>query len=267
MPLFNGKELSSQSLKNLEIILSLVKRPPADWPESLFAGGDTSHLVTFVNPFAVYYANKSSSYVDNLRLFDLVLPDGILLASIASLIHGTTIPRISFDGNSLAPEIFSIASKLNLSVFLVGGQPGVPEEAAKHFEKDLGVPIVGYRHGFFQDMKELENFCRVVTEKMPRIVICGMGVGLQEKFLLCLQKYGWRGAGFTCGGYLEQAAHAGSVEYYPSWVSSFNLRAFYRVYKEPKKLGWRYTHDYWPFYVAAVLLLIGNRRLSTRKTF
>ena len=38
------------------------------------------------------------------------------------------------------------------------------------------------------------------------------------------------GIGFTCGGFLHQTAQR--MNYYPDWINKYNLRAFYRLYKE-----------------------------------
>lgn len=265
MPLFNKEFSIKESQKNLKTIISLVEKPPHNWTEILLAANNKCFLVTFVNPSAVNYANKSCSYTKNLELFDLVLSDGFLFAKIASLWLGTAITRISFDGNSLSPIILSSASKLNLKVFIIGGPSGVSKKAAINFEENFGIITAGCRHGFFKNNEEMDSYCKAVAEKRPNIVLCGMGIGLQEKFLLCLRRYGWNGVGFTCGGYLEQVARAGGIDYYPGWINSLNFRAFYRVYREPKRLGWRYVHDYWPFYISAAALLINKLCKSWHK--
>jgi len=82
----------------------------------------------------------------------------------------------------------------------------------------------------------------MVLEYNPDIVIAGMGGVKQEKFLLDLVARGWRGVGFTCGGYLDQLAKR--YHYYPRWVDRYNLRFAYRLWQEPSRLWRRYLLEY-----------------------
>ena len=68
-----------------------------------------------------------------------------------------------------------------------------------------------------------------------------MGTPLQEQFLIDLQKSGWVGKGYTCGGFLHQTANG--IQYYPKWINRLGLRAFYRMYDEPQLIK-RYFIDY-----------------------
>ena len=63
----------------------------------------------------------------------------------------------------------------------------------------------------------------------PDIIVCGMGSIVQENFLLQLVKVGWRGVGFTCGGYLDQLN--GGINYYPKLIlfTPFPQPAFARL--------------------------------------
>ena len=76
-----------------------------------------------------------------------------------------------------------------------------------------------------------------------------MGTPLQEKFLIDLKKNGWSGIGFTCGGFLHQTSN--NIIYYPNWIDKFSLRAFYRMYDEPKLIK-----RYFLIYPLAILLFL-----------
>ena len=68
-----------------------------------------------------------------------------------------------------------------------------------------------------------------------------MGTPKQEEFLLDLSQAGWKGTGYTCGGFLHQTAQ--NIKYYPKWIDLFNLRAIYRIYDEPRLIK-RYMLEY-----------------------
>jgi len=69
-----------------------------------------------------------------------------------------------------------------------------------------------------------------------------MGSLVQESFLLALMGSGWRGLGFTCGGFLDQLSNG--FNYYPKLVNALNLRWAYRLAKDPRRLWRRYLLDY-----------------------
>jgi N-acetylglucosaminyldiphosphoundecaprenol N-acetyl-beta-D-mannosaminyltransferase len=196
-------------------------------------------LFTFVNPASVVAARRDSDYRQQLIEFDAVLPDGIGMCWAVRLLHGLDAPRISFDTTSLAPEVFRRAQQQELTVALVGGRPGIAELGSRHLKRAFpGLPIVATLHGYGDHARTIHE----LRSRSPSIVICGMGCGPQEKFLLRLADAGWSGTGFTCGGYLDQLAHG--LHYYPRWIDAANLRWVYRLIKEPRRLARRYGIDY-----------------------
>lgn len=96
-----------------------------------------------------------------------------------------------------------------------------------------------------------------ILELRPEIVICGMGGVAQEKFMLSLADAGWRGCGFTCGGYLDQLG--AGLRYYPGWVDRTNLRWAYRLAREPRRLWRRYLVDYQSFVLLFARSVVAQR--------
>jgi N-acetylglucosaminyldiphosphoundecaprenol N-acetyl-beta-D-mannosaminyltransferase len=199
-------------------------------------------LVTFVNPSAVATAERNASFCAALKDFDLVLPDGIAMALAARHLSNSNAARISFDTTSLALPVLQIAAECSSSVILVGGKDGVARLAmGRMMQRYPGLRILGTWHGY----GDMAATVQAVHRAGPDIVICGMGSGAQEEFLTLLKGAGWHGVGFTCGGYLDQAA--GGLDYYPSWVDRANLRWLYRLACEPRRLWRRYLLDYGRF--------------------
>lgn len=196
-------------------------------------------LTTFVNPGVVSIARRSAAFRQSLNEFDYVLPDGVGMCLAVRWLHGLPVERVSFDTTSLAPAVFDWACSRNLRIVLVGGAPGVADTArARISESFPTIQIAGSFDGF----GNMETKARMVLELKPDIVICGMGSGRQEAFLLELKSQGWRGWGFTCGGYLDQLSRG--MAYYPAWVDASNLRWAYRLAREPGRLWKRYLVDY-----------------------
>jgi N-acetylglucosaminyldiphosphoundecaprenol N-acetyl-beta-D-mannosaminyltransferase len=196
-------------------------------------------LVTFANPATAIIARHAAAFRHDLAAFDMVLPDGSGMCLAMKLLHKLAAQRVSFDSTSLAPAIFNLARERQSSIVLVGGAPLVADRArARILEHFPGIRITGAIDGF----RHLDAIASAVEECRPDIVICGMGSGLQEALLLKLRERGWRGWGFTCGGYLDQLQT--EISYYPRWIDRANLRWAYRLAREPGRLWRRYLIDY-----------------------
>ncbi|WP_262296007.1 WecB/TagA/CpsF family glycosyltransferase [Microvirga sesbaniae] len=227
---------------SLESFISVVRRK--------VRAGET-FLTTFVNPSSIKLARHDPSFARALTRFDAILPDGVGVSRAIEKLQKRDACRISFDSTSAALPVFELASDLDLGVALVGGGEGVAARAAaqlqRHFPK---LRIVAAMSGY----GDLEETRERLLRANPTIVVCGMGSIAQENFLISLAHQGWRGCGFTCGGYLDQLD--GGLQYYPGWVNRLNIRFAYRVFREPQRLWRRYLVDYREFcllYIKAAL--------------
>ncbi len=217
-------------------------------------------LFTFVNPGAIAVTRRVGDYHELLAAFDAVLPDGIGMCWAMRLLHGLRAARVSFDTTSLAPAVMEWAVANRLSVALVGGRPGVAQTAAEQLVKaypELRIALV--LDGFGDRANKIVE----IRQRRPNVVICGMGAGEQERFLLSLAAAGWSGFGFTCGGYLDQLAE--SLHYYPAWIDAANLRWAYRLVREPRRLARRYLVDYALFAACLARALVTGRRGSQQQ--
>jgi len=231
-----------------------------------------SFLTTFVNPGSIKLARYNPAFVEALNRFDAVLPDGVGVARAIEKLRKREACRISFDSTSAALPVFGLASELDLGVALVGGGEGVAARAASRLQHRFPkLRIVTAMSGF----GDLEEKRELLSRINPAIVVCGMGGIAQENFLMSLADRGWRGCGFTCGGYLDQLD--GGLQYYPEWVDRLNIRFAYRLFREPQRLWRRYLIDYrefcllylkaalfGPVTLPAVTLKAGGRRGDKR---
>ena len=130
---------------------------------------------------------------------------------------------------------------------VIGGRPGVAAAAGRTLASEFGLSVVLAASGYFTGQEQRRAALRAIAACRADLVVCGMGTGLQERFLLDLAEMGWAGLGLTCGGYLDQVVAGGGVRYYPDLVEKLHLRAAYRMLREPARLVPRYTRDYLPF--------------------
>ncbi|HLV31544.1 MAG TPA: WecB/TagA/CpsF family glycosyltransferase [Chitinispirillaceae bacterium] len=185
-------------------------------------------VYTFINAYS-FLKLKSFSAVDQLNGIYL---DGILLVWLLRL-FGYKINRFSFDMTSIAPTIFNYATVNNKSICFVGSTEENLNKATENIKKIFPkLNICSTHNGYFlNDLKMKEYICKL-SNINPDIVIVGMGTPKQEKFLIELVNGGWKGVGYTCGGFYHQTAQ--KINYYPKIFDKFHIRWLYRIYKEPR---------------------------------
>lgn len=187
-------------------------------------------VYTFLNPVSYLSALDNK---DLFERFDGIFADGSILVAAIKLVYGKSVTRRSFDMTSLAPELLSYAEKHGKSVYIVASQQKQVEKAVSIFKKRYPkLLVVGYRNGYFASEKEQNEEARHIVGVNPDFLIVGMGALMQERFLLKVKDSGYRGIGFTCGGFIHQTAKD-EIDYYPACIDRMNLRFVYRMYKEP----------------------------------
>ncbi len=188
-----------------------------------------TRIYTFLNPVSYLDA------LDNKELytkFDGIFADGSMLVAAIRMLYWEKVVRRSFDMTSIAPELFDYALKNNKSIYIVASKQEQVEKAVEIFkEKWNGLNVIGFRNGYFDSEEEKEHEARHIAEVNPDFLIVGMGAVMQEKFLVMVKENGFKGIGFTCGGFVHQVAK-GDMDYYPAWVDKWNLRFIYRFFKE-----------------------------------
>lgn len=207
----------------LDVVLSKAKGPFATLPEG-------PGLYTFLNPYT-YRVHRARP--ERLGRFHGIFIDGQALVGLLDLLPGVEMSRASFDMTSLARVVLRDAAARSLPTYLLGARPAEIEQAVPHLVQAFpGLEITGYRDGYFRAPEERREALESIVAMEPEVVIVGMGAPLQEEVLLELWELGWRGLGFTCGGFLHQTATA--VEYYPELIDRLHLRWAYRLLDEPR---------------------------------
>ena len=210
-------------------------------------------ITTFLNPFSYLLARSNK---DQLSHFNINIDGGLLV--ILLNLFGFKYKRKSFDMTSLAPVIFNDAIKNNKSIYFIGSKPKVIDLAIQNIKDQFPkLNICGYRDGYIND-NEMVVVLDIINSLKADYVICGMGTPLQEQFLIDLKNSGWTGKGYTCGGFLHQTA--AGIRYYPNWVNTLGLRAFFRMYDEPKLIR-RYFIDY-PHAIIIIIFDLFKNKLS-----
>ena len=187
-------------------------------------------VYTFLNPVSYLDAINYKSLFDN---FDGIFADGSILVGAILSLYGKKVKRYSFDMTSVAPMLLKYAVDNGKTIYIVASRQDQVEKAVKIIEEMYpGINIIGYRNGYFSTDNEQDEEIRHIIDINPDFLIVGMGAIKQERFLLNVKHAGFKGIGFTCGGFIHQTSK-NEINYYPAWVDKYNVRFIYRMYREP----------------------------------
>lgn len=127
----------------------------------------------------------------------------------------------------------------NFSFYLIGSEQDTIEKAAKVLkEKYPKLDIKGWRSGFFKDEKEINDSVLEINNAKPDIILMGMGMPHQEKWILNNSKNVDFKIALTGGAVFEYISGKNSMT--PDIFFQLKLEWFYRFLMEPRRLFKRY---------------------------
>lgn len=179
---------------------------------------------------------------------------------------GTPLPeRVA--GSDLFVELCAAAAKNSKSVFLLGGNPGIPEIAASILQARFAkLNIVGCYSppfGFEKAPEEMIKIQQLLIAARPDIIFVGLGSPKQEQlisaFRALLADSWWLGVGVSF------SFVAGDVQRAPMWMRRVGLEWLYRVLQEPQRLFKRYFVDGIPFAISLFARNLKHRIIASPK--
>jgi N-acetylglucosaminyldiphosphoundecaprenol N-acetyl-beta-D-mannosaminyltransferase len=138
-------------------------------------------------------------------------------------------------------------------VFYLGSEEKILERGLARLRRDQpGLQIEGH-HGYFakgENEAENERVINLINEYKPDILFVGMGMPIQEWWILDNFEKLNVCAIFHCGGMMDYIA--GQVPTPPRWLGPMGLEWAFRLVTEPARLGKRYLIE--PFQLIGLLL-------------
>lgn len=199
---------------------------------SLSNRNSTSAIYT-PNTEMVMMAKKDPAFKDVLSRGDLVVPDGIGLIHASRIHHLGLIERVT--GYDLMTRILKYCNSTKKSIYIVGSKPGVSEEACENIKKAYpDIVIAGSHHGYFDESEELKVIDRINDVK-PDVLFVGFGAPKQEIWIDKHRKILNTPIAMGIGGCID--VWAGTVKRAPKFFQKLGLEWFYRLMKEPSRLG------------------------------
>jgi N-acetylglucosaminyldiphosphoundecaprenol N-acetyl-beta-D-mannosaminyltransferase len=174
----------------------------------------------------------------------LVVADGMPLVWAARL-RGTPLPeRVA--GGSLIYSLSRAAAGRGLSIYLLGGAPGVPQRAAAELGRRYPALVVAGTDapppGFDTDPVAVGAVRQRLVAAAPDIVFVGLGCPKQERLIGQLAPALPRAWFLGVGAAIPYAA--GTLPRAPRWMRQAGLAWLFRLAREPRRLFRRYiVHD------------------------
>ncbi|HEY8344458.1 MAG TPA: WecB/TagA/CpsF family glycosyltransferase [Bacillota bacterium] len=196
--------------------------------------GRKMRIIT-LNPEMVMRAQTDQRFAQAVRQGHLCVPDGIgiVWAMRRKGIRGQA--RIS--GVDLIEGLLDHYAeyKEELKLFLLGGRPGVAQEAGERMKRRWpSVQIVGSRHGYFT-AEEDEEIMEEVNNGAPDLLLVGMGLPRQELWLTEHWERLQVKLAVGIGGGLD--LWAGRARRAPRLVRSLGLEWLFRTLQEPQRFS------------------------------
>ena len=170
----------------------------------------------------------------------IIVNDGVGMDMAAKIIHGETFFE-NLNGTDFVPLLLKNSTQ-PLKIFLYGAKPESVAGAAEVI-KSFGQDVVGFLDGYQRDKN------RVLTQIQNSgadIVLVALGNPEQERWIL--QHANTLSPRIFIGVGALFDFLSGSIQRAPAWVRKLRLEWFYRLCREPQRLGRRYTIDLFAFF-------------------
>lgn len=194
---------------------------------------------------------------------DHVVADGMPIVWAARM-SGQHLPE-RVTGSALVVSLAEAAARAGRSIYLLGGDPGIPEAAAGELTARFpGLQVAGTHsppYGFDRSEDGMTDVLEHVVHAEPDLVLAGLGFPKQERTIQRLRPKLPDAWYVGCGAGIPMAA--GQFTRAPDAMQRVGAEWLHRLALEPRRLARRYLQEDAPF---ALRLLTGAalRRAADR---
>jgi N-acetylglucosaminyldiphosphoundecaprenol N-acetyl-beta-D-mannosaminyltransferase len=189
---------------------------------------------------------EDPGYAELCRSASLRVADGMPLIW-ASRLRGTALPeRVA--GSNLIWSLSAAAAQRGVSIFLLGGDPGVAQLTSLELQRRFpGLRIAGIceaPRGWSDSATQSAAIVRQVVDSQPGLVFVALSLPDSDRLIACLSEklpHTW-----LIGVGISFSFVAGTVRRAPLWLQRAGLEWLHRVYQEPRRLTPRYVRMLWP---------------------
>lgn len=216
--------------------LSLLEHLAAQPGRQILANHNLHSVALFhCDPvFRAYYERSAAIHIDGMAL--------IFWAQLLGLPVSAAQRQAFLDWQH---DFFTLALRQGWRVYFIGGAPGVADKAADHLRAQHPGLLLATDHGFHAKQgAENAAVLHRIAEFAPQILIVGMGMPLQERWV----SENWDDLPNSCLILNQGAAFnyiAGVEKAAPRWLGALGLEWLYRFAHAPRRLFARYFIEPW----------------------
>lgn len=194
---------------------------------------NSARAVYTPNSEILMMAYRDEALREVLNSADMCTADGVGVVYAAKIVKNPLAGRAA--GYDVACNLLEKLGKRGGSVYLFGSKPGVAEAAAKTMQTRYpGLSIAGCADGYFDAEKE-QKIIADINEKQPDVLLVCLGAPKQELWIAQNRDKLSAKVCMGLGGSLD--VFAGNVKRAPVAFQKLGLEWFYRLCKEPKRIG------------------------------
>ena len=198
--------------------------------------GEGKSSFAFVNADCLNIASRDSAYSRILSRQNMVFADGSGVRLAAKLQGQRVVDNVN--GTDMFPLLCEAAAKADHSLYLVGGRPGIAEEAARRMVRTFpDLKIAGTADGCFTAEDEPELLNRIADSKAD-ILLVGLGAPKQEYWIHDNREAIATPVAIGVGGLFDY--YSGRIARAPMAFRRSGLEWVWRMMQEPKRLWRRY---------------------------
>ena len=181
-------------------------------------------------------------FYDLVKKFDVVTCDSQILYVAARLLRRPFKERVS--GSDYLPLFYNrYRDDPSVTIFLCGAMGDIAERAMARINEKVGRDIVVGAYGpsarYEDDPAEIEKILRMINESGATVLVVGLGVPKQERFIFRYRDELPNVKLFLpLGGTIDY--EAGDVKRPPAWITRIGLEWLFRLVREPRRRWRRY---------------------------
>jgi exopolysaccharide biosynthesis WecB/TagA/CpsF family protein len=202
------------------------------------AEGTPPRLVFALNGHTIALVARDNKFRQVFQRADIIHADGQASVFASRLLTNSPVPERSATTDFIH-DAAKVAVEHGLRFFLLGATEEANEKAARILRETYpGLQITGRRHGYFSILDE-DEICDEINLAQPDVIWAGLSVPLEYEFAVRNRnrlKAGWL---VTCGGCFHYVS--GDYLRAPRWMQKAGLEWLHRIWREPKRLFWRYA--------------------------
>lgn len=212
----------------------------------------------YLNSYSFYLANRNKEFYPSFDGADYINADGYSIVFILKWKYGIDIRKVGityFFKDKLLQYFLSHHTKL----YFLGATESILEKVAKNFKINCpGLNLVGFRNGYFDEIKETNLIIQNINNANPDVLIVGMGMPRAEIWINKNKTKIKAKCIISAGGFFDFLAEERKMA--PSYFYNSGMEWIYRLIQEPRRLGIRYIKANSYFIFKALKLIFSNAK-------